>query len=162
MTKKELQQIVNEQVAIAVRRYVVAYLPIVVNEVVQDIVKKSMNEIIDALPESKSKTPSAPKRTPVNEAYNSTAIPNDDADWETLGGEPLTTMNTPPAVPLDLIMRLASGENVVAPRELTYDGTKESEVIVQAGPSGAPVVAKDYRNFMKAINQKVSERRPGR
>src|ERR1019366_8686835 len=109
MTKKELQQIVNEQVAIAVRRYVVAYLPIVVNEVVQDIVKKSMNEIIDALPESKSKAQPAPRRAPVNEAYAPSNIPNDDADWETLSGAPLTTTNTPAQVPLDLILRLASG-----------------------------------------------------
>src|ERR1019366_2300283 len=140
MTKKELQQIVNEQVAIAVRRYVVAYLPIVVNEVVQDIVKKSMNEIIDALPESKSKAP-APRRVAPTDLMESFA-PEIDDGWETLNGGVLTTENTPAQVPLDLIMQLASGKSVVAPRELTYDGSKESEVVVQASPSGAPVVVK--------------------
>lgn len=154
MTKQELKKLVEDQVTVSVRRYVMSYLPIVVNEVVKDIVTNQMNEIIDALPESKSSTRAEPPRKSkvVNEI-----VKEEFEDWPTLGGDTLTTM-VPSQVPLEMIMKLSTGQPVTAPRSMLDDGTIEESV---EGFTGQPApIMKDYSKFMKSLNQKVSQTRP--
>ena len=144
--KTLIKQMIREEVKISTKKYVQAYVPIVMKEVVDDLVEQRMTKLLESARVSK-------KKVPIKEQ-----ISGDMEEWPTLGGGIATTERHPQVNRSKLAALMGYGDTPTARGVNTIESiVTEQGTAVPIPPDAVPssvltAMNKDYRKFMKALD----------
>lgn len=151
-----IRTIVQEEFKVSVKKYINAYVPIVISEVVSELVEKKLLE--------------ATQHT-IKPELHQQVLKEIEEDWPMVGNKPLTSMDTGPGkLPINrekMANLIGYGdvrsqvENSLLTRE-----SSDGNAIIPIDPNSVPVevrkaMNKDYRGFLKKMNAITDQNRRG-
>ena len=151
MKKSELVELIREiaqqEFKATTKRYVQSYVPIVIKEVVDELVVEKINELLEAYPKKKS------------------TIKESKDEWPQLGNRTLTSKDVPKfgRSKLASLMGYEEANTNTLHTIVSEHGDNGMEVPISPDKVPEEVVAamnKDYRSFLKKIDQRKGRKAP--
>ena len=135
-----IRKVVQEEFKVSAKKYIRAYVPIVMKEVVDDLVEARLNEIVNT-------SNKRPLKESVKAGYE---------EWPTLGGGIATTTRSPQMNRSKLATLLGYGDTASTVNTIdtmiTESGTPVAIPQDTIPKDLVQALNKDYRKFMKAVD----------